>query len=305
MSKRLLLLTGLFLLGCGQTAVTPTLVPTVAVQAVSVLPTETASPLPTATLPPPPTPPIVTPVPTATVTETAVPTAILEPTASPTLAPTITPSILCSERTPEDGLLALVTKTYGLSGDFAPDDLVSVNDHLPHDVTLGIPMEVREVALEPLLEMVDAMVLAGLRPYVVSGYRDHYSQALAYSKWAAQFPDRVDAISARPGHSEHQLGTTVDFSSPELPTITGDPTLQFHTDFIDTSEGLWLAEHAHEYGFTLSFPADGFEFTGFNYEPWHYRYVGIDLATRLHQLGISFSEYKLLNEPAPCIPDDL
>ena len=69
-----------------------------------------------------------------------------------------------------------------------------------------------------------------------------------------------------------------------------------------TSEGEWLLEHAHEYGFTLSYPREAFEATGFYYEPWHYRYVGVETATELHETGISFTEYLLAQNPQPCVP---
>ncbi|MEM7332822.1 MAG: D-alanyl-D-alanine carboxypeptidase family protein [Chloroflexota bacterium] len=242
------------------------------------------------------------PTPTVTLTQTAVPPT---PTVIVAITPTAssTPSISCDERFPEDGL-ALITKVYGISEEFEPDDLVSLNEYLPYQNTLGIPMQIREIALEPLLDMVADMEEAGLFAQVVSVYRSAYEQALAYEKWANLYPDRVDQISARPGHSEHQLGTTVDFTSPELPALTGDPTERFHPLFSETSEGIWLAENAHKYGFTLSYPADAHETTGFNFEPWHFRYVGIEIATRLHQIGISYTEFQLINESAPCWPDE-
>lgn len=231
--------------------------------------------------------------------------ATMSATPRPTRFPTITPTPpACHDRIPDDGLLAIVTQTYNLSPDYEPDDLLSLNDYFDNRVTLGFPSQLRQAAVQPLLDMMDAMHDVGLQPLIVSAYRSHYAQSVAYAKWAQQYPDRVDAISARPGHSEHQLGTTVDFSSPELPAMTGDPDLQFHTYFDRTSEGRWLRENAHRFGFTMSYPANAYEVTGFHYEPWHFRFVGIDLATRLAQLGISFTEYQLLNEAPPCIPEN-
>jgi D-alanyl-D-alanine carboxypeptidase len=147
------------------------------------------------------------------------------------------------------------------------------------------------------------MQVAGLRPQLISGYRSYSAQALAYQKWSTEFPDHANIISAPPGHSEHQLGTTVDFGSPELPEYTGDPALQFHTYFYKTSEGIWLLENAHKYGFTLSFPLETFELTGMYYEPWHYRYVGVAMATSLHEMGMSLIQYQLAKGPEPCIPE--
>lgn len=226
-----------------------------------------------------------------------------QPTALPTNTITPTPISACGERLPND-IYAIVTQTYGLSSEYEPDDLVSINDNLPYRATLGVPSRIRKLIMPVLAQMVDDMLAANLSPLVVSGYRSHYEQTIAYNKWAIEFPDWVDSISAKPGHSEHQLGTTVDFTSPELPAFTGDPNLQFHPDFARTSEGIWLAENAHSYGFTLSYPREAYEITGFNYEPWHFRYIGTELATRLEQLGISFTEYQLALNPTPCVPEE-
>ncbi len=244
-----------------------------------------------------------TPSPTWSVLSTAVsPTEISALSPTPTIMGT--PSEPCSERFPDDSLLTLISKTYGISEEYEPSDLVSVNDYLPFRVTLGIQMQLREVALDPLIELISDMEAVGLSPRVESGYRSAFDQAIAYAKWQTLYPDRVDLISALPGHSEHQLGTTVDFTSPELPGLTGDPEIRFHPFFSQTSEGIWLAENAHKYGYTLSYPLEAFEATGFNFEPWHFRYIGVELATRLHQIGISFTEFQLINQSPPCNPNE-
>lgn len=259
--------------------------------------TPTATPVPatpTATHPPPPTP---TPQPTPTQTPT--PT----PSPTPTQTPTPTPVPVCSERIPsDDTLISVVTTVYGLSSAYEPADLVPLSDYFGVDVTLGYPTDLREVAIGPLVEMIAAMQAEGLSPQILSGYRSHASQALAYNKWATKYPDRASILSARPGHSEHQLGTTIDFGSPELASIVG-PGFEFHTYFDQTSEGVWLAANAHHYGFTLSYPRDTTELTGFYYEPWHFRYVGQALATSLFQQDQSLTEFLLRTRPEPCIPD--
>lgn len=295
--KIFLALTAVSLAACAPTQ------PNSAAAEIVTLPTihPTAPPLLTAT----PTPtPLNTPIHQRADTPTNQPTApaTLPPTNTP-IIPTATPIGPCNERMPND-IFAIVTQTYGLSPQYEPDDIISMNDDLPYSVHLGIPMRIRKLILPVLGQMVDDMLAAGLRPLVVSGYRSHYEQSVAYNKWAIEFPDWVDNISAKPGHSEHQLGTTVDFTSPELPGFTGDPDLQFHPDFARTSEGIWLAENAHTYGFTLSYPREAYEVTGFNYEPWHFRYIGTELATRLKRLDVSFTEYQLAVEPVPCVPVD-
>ncbi len=242
------------------------------------------------------------PVP-ATLTPTTIPnTPTAQPSPTAVSAPTPTPIGPCIERMPEDDLLAVVTLDYNLSRNYEPLDLVPLAEWLPMSVTLGYPSEIRREALQPLLTMIEAMQAEGLTPRVMSGYRSYAAQAIAWNKWNDLYPDHASIISAPPGHSEHQLGTVVDFGSPELAAIVGQPDIEFHTLFYKTSEGIWLAEHAHEYGFTLSYPLDAFDLTGFYYEPWHYRYVGTEIATELHNLELTLTEYQLLNQDEPCIP---
>lgn len=265
----------------------PTLTPTA---------TSTPSPMPTATATPTPLPPPNTP--------TAVPTATATPTETPTPTATAVPSCTQRDVNPDD-LFAVVTFQYGLGRDYAPTDLVSINDHFPPAVTKGFPNEIRAIVLEPLQELIAAMQAAGLQPQIISGYRSYYSQNIAYQKWAEREPERVGMLSARPGHSEHQLGTTVDFGSPVLYQYVegADENIEFHTYFFKTPEGTWLIENAHQYGFTLSYPREAQEITGFYYEPWHYRYVGVEMATFLKENNLSLTAFQLQSQPPPCIPE--
>lgn len=253
-------------------------------------PTHTATATATATQTP--AAPPATPTPRATST----------PTATPPFTPTPTPGGFCHERVPSDDLFTIVTQTYGLSRDYAPQDLVPLSDYLPQSVTMGLPNEVRGVIIEPLTRMINDMIAVALRPTIISGYRSYSAQSIAYNKWATLYPGHVNIISAPPGFSEHQLGTVIDFGSPELPDIVGDPEIEFHTYFYRTSEGQWLRANAHKYGFTLSYPRQAFEVTGFYYEPWHYRYVGVELATYLYENEQFLAEYLLARQPQPCIP---
>jgi len=206
-------------------------------------------------------------------------------------------------RPPDDDLLVLVSREYGLSRNYKPDDLVPLSDYFPPAVTLGYPTEVRYVIIEPLNQLVEAMQAAGLSPLIVSGFRDYAAQAIAREKWVEQYPEWAHNLSAPPGHSEHHLGTTVDFSSPDLPEMVGEDFIQFHPAFARTDEGAWLASNAHQFGFTMSYPADSMEETAFWYEPWHFRYVGVELATRLWERDLTLSEYLLEASGPPCIPE--
>ncbi len=242
------------------------------------------------------------PVP-ATLTPTRVkstPTTTKPPTA--VFTPTPTPIGPCNDRIPVDDLFTVVTLNYNLSRDFEPPDLELLTEWLPMSVTLGYPSKIRREALQPLLTMIQDMQAEGLAPMIISGYRSYAAQAIAWKKWNNLYPEHASIISAPPGHSEHQLGTVVDFGSPELADIVGQPDIEFHTLFYKTSEGRWLAENAHKYGFTLSYPAEAFEITGFYYEPWHYRYVGVEMAAILYETGLTLTEYQLENQNEPCIP---
>lgn len=291
------------LLGCTPAGSSPT----------TPLPTPTILPIPisqnnTPTLPPPAQAsltPTATPSPSQTASPTTTPSPTPTATASPTVTLTPTPVGPCNQRQPADNdLLVFVNRTYGLSPDYRPDDLVPLADYLSVTVTKGYPTQVRQIIIEPLLALIADMEAAGLRPQIISGFRDYYAQALARDKWLEQYPDWASNLSAPPGHSEHQLGTTIDFGSPELPAVTGIENIEFHTYFYMTSEGQWLAEHARDYGFTMSYPANQFEVTTFYYEPWHFRYVGLELANYLYQENITLSEYLVQLQPEPCLLDD-
>lgn len=271
------------------------------VAAASIVTIETRSePQPNSDQTPEPTregqPPTVTPFPTMTSSPTPFATATSTSTPSPT------PIKSCGQRNPGADLFPLITLEYGLSREYVPPDLVDLADYLPTSVTLGYPTRARKIVIQPLLSLISDMQEIGLRPQVISGYRSYASQAIAWSKWLNEAPETAAIVSAPPGHSEHQLGTTFDFGSPELPGIVGEEDIQFHTYFYRTSEGRWLLENAHEYGFTLSYPRETFELTGFYFEPWHYRYVGPELATRLKVENISFFEHLSGIVDPPCIP---
>jgi LAS superfamily LD-carboxypeptidase LdcB len=99
------------------------------------------------------------------------------------------------------------------------------------------------------------------------------------------------------------LGTVVDFGSSGLHALTGNPAIKFSPLFAKTGEGLWLAAHSHEYGFTLTNPPEVQPWTGLTYEPWHYRYIGVALATYLYESGYFLTEYLFQVLTAlPCIP---
>jgi D-alanyl-D-alanine carboxypeptidase len=251
------------------------------------------------------------PIPSVADTPTMIPTALeLTPSfiysSTPTLFPlnaSDAPISTCDERRPAvDDLLAVVTASFGIAADYRPVDLVSLGKYLPGSVTLPENLMRREAAAA-LKKMVGEMKADGLMPTVLSSFRSYTEQDATRRRWEIEDPANASNISALPGHSEHQLGTVVDFGSPELRAMTDNSAIRFSPMFDQTSEGQWLKNHAHEYGFTLTNPQGAQPWTGLAYEPWHYRYIGVDLATYLYQSGYFLTEYLFQVRPGlPCIP---
>jgi zinc D-Ala-D-Ala carboxypeptidase len=247
-------------------------------------------------------------LPTSTITPTLVPSPSATATPAPTLFPLPSPDpntalIPCDKRRPAaDDLFTEVSAAYGLDPNYVPPDLVRLGDYVPGWVTLP-EMLLRQAAAQALGKLVKAMLAEGLAPTVLSSYRSYFDQAVAHQRWLVEDPANADEVSALPGHSEHQLGTTVDFGSPEMPALTGSTTDKFSPLFATTHEGMWLDQHAFEYGFSMTSPQGAEMLTGLAFEPWHYRYVGVDMATYLHVRGYYLTEYLLKVRPVmPCQP---
>ncbi len=213
-----------------------------------------------------------------------------QPTPSPTPAPPTALTAVTLEQcslysqNPQD-LLTRVDRDVELPREYQPPDLapVPLNSRNVYYGTILLRMPIHQ----PLLEMLEAMNQAGLRPWVMSGFRSYSDQALAFEKWTAEYPDRASKLSAVPGHSEHQLGTVVDFSTPYMDDKYGD---YFNKRFAQTPEGQWLTSQAANYGFTLSYPQWAVDITGYEWEPWHFRYVG-SLAQQLLENHVTLTEY--------------
>ena len=161
-----------------------------------------------------------------------------------------------------DNLLTLVDKQHYLAADFVPSDIIALkaNDFYllnRNDLSLRLPVE------QAVRKMASAAKKEGINLVVSSTYRSYDYQKNLYERNVRQLGKEVaDRESAPPGASQHQLGVAVDFGS-----ITDD--------FAQTKQGRWLAENAGDYGWSLSFP-DGYEdVTGYRWECWHYRYIGV------------------------------
>ena len=175
----------------------------------------------------------------------------------------------------------LVNKYYLLTSDYAPDDLVAVSQ--TYSWGEAGSQKVREVAYNAFLDMWNAANDAGYYLMINSSYRSYADQEAVYNNYKNSSGERyADSIAARPGASEHQTGLAIDIFSR---TNTNRQT------FANSPEAEWLANNSYKYGFILRFPEDKVDITGYSYEAWHFRYVGVDIATYIYENDITFEEY--------------
>lgn len=180
--------------------------------------------------------------------------------------------------------LGLVNKSFALPEDYVPEDLI-VPD-VPFPFTEDLPKKyMRENAAHALEELFEGAEDAGLEMFAQSGYRSYDRQVNIFAANASERgEDYANTYSARPGESEHQTGLAMDVTSSEV-------NLDLVESFGETEEGKWLAENAPEYGFIIRFPKDKEDITGYQYEPWHIRYVGKKTAKYITEKDITLEEY--------------
>ncbi|MDA3809709.1 MAG: M15 family metallopeptidase [Spirochaetaceae bacterium] len=159
---------------------------------------------------------------------------------------------------PEE-LFFLADKEHAITKEQAPEETVK-----PSDYGISYTVKDREVSsliINQLKKMYDAAAKEGIELIFASGYRPFDYQEIIYNRYVKELgQEEADRISAKPGTSQHQLGTAVDFGS-------------ISDEYANTPEGIWLFENAGQFGFSLSYP-DGLEdLTGYKWENWHYRYI--------------------------------
>ncbi len=146
---------------------------------------------------------------------------------------------------------------------------------VPENYDPGLSAE----AYNAFIRLRDAALEDGIEISFMSGYRSYYEQIETYKGWVETYPEGgADRVSARPGHSEHQLGLAIDVNS-------------IYLEFADTPEGEWLARNCYKFGFIIRYTKEGESKTGYIYEPWHIRYLGEDLAYDVHFSGLTLEEY--------------
>lgn len=202
-----------------------------------------------------------------------------------------------AENSPED-----VTESDYSDYTFDPSDwrliLVNKQHSIPEDYTFPLgtitgSMRCDERILEELLAMMQAAKDDGVDLVVCSPYRDYNRQTYLFEKKVTRYMNAgmsyMDAYktasmsTTSPNASEHRIGLAIDFYSSSY--------MRLDTGFEDTAAGQWLAAHSYEYGFILRYPEGKEYITGIGYEPWHFRYVGVEAATVITERGITLEEF--------------
>lgn len=176
--------------------------------------------------------------------------------------------------------LMLVNKYTYLNAEYVPETLVTI----PTTYAWGEygSKQVTQNTYDAFLNLWNAGYEQGYYFMVSSAYRTYEKQQSVYDEYKnSQGLEYADKIAARPGHSEHQTGYALDIFEKSTKQSN------FHT----TESYEWLKNNAHKYGFILRYPEDKEQVTGYSFESWHYRYVGIDTATYIYENNITFDEY--------------
>jgi D-alanyl-D-alanine carboxypeptidase len=194
-----------------------------------------------------------------------------------------------SNRSYTDWTSTILDTTYRLTSAYGPSDLRSTAD-----AGLNGGQRVRALVIADLRAMARAARTAGARLSVESSYRSYSTQASTFAYWV-RVSGYAAALrsSARAGHSEHQLGTTLDFKS------YGGSAPWNYSDWGRTKAGTWLRNNAWRYGFVMSYPKGKTSVTCYAYEPWHFRYVGRAVASKIHASGLTPREYLWRQQTTP------
>lgn len=172
-----------------------------------------------------------------------------------------------------DSLTVVVNKKHRLPSAYAPS-LTSVAGG-----------QMRPEAASALQNLMNDASSEGASMVIVSSYRSYQTQVSTYQYWVdTQGQAQADRESARPGHSEHQTGLAVDLGNP-------DGSCRLLACFGDGAAGQWLATNAHKYGFIIRYPNGKEAQTGYIYEPWHLRYLGVETATAVKNSGQTLDQY--------------
>ncbi len=183
----------------------------------------------------------------------------------------------------QESIWVLVNKQRAVATDYVPENLTTPPLEIRPNAT-GDERMLRSELVKPLVTLFKDAESKGYALMIGSAYRSGATQQSLFNGYVASAGrEEAEKYSAHPGHSEHQLGLAVDIS-------TVSQSCYLSECFLGTPEGQWLAENAYKYGFTLRYPQGKETITGYNFEPWHFRYVGVDLATALRESNLTYEE---------------
>ena len=184
----------------------------------------------------------------------------------------------------EDSIWLVVNRKRPINLDYVPDNLRKVKVSGKSGKS-DSELSLRDVAASAVENLVMNASKQNIMLILGSGYRDSELQSYYYNNYVSAYGQtEADKFSARPGTSEHQTGLAADLSAASL-------NCYLEICFSNTSEGIWLKDHAHEYGFVIRYPKGKETVTGYQFEPWHVRYVGKDLATKLYDNKETLEEH--------------
>jgi len=179
----------------------------------------------------------------------------------------------------------MVNKFWSLPEGYRPGDLIKPSVPFSFGDENSDRSKLRAEAAESLEVMFNVAKSEGIELYARSGFRSYETQEAIFKNEVATFGyEQAVLYVALPGTSEHQTGLAMDITAKSV-------GLELVEAFEGTTEGKWLAENAHHYGFILRYPKGKTNITGYAFEPWHYRYVGVDIASEIYAKGITFEEY--------------
>ncbi len=188
----------------------------------------------------------------------------------PAPKPTAKPAPAKAEYDDPNSLKVVVNKKRPLPNNYVPNDLQG---------------NLRREAAVASNQMTAAAANSGVSIKLISGYRSQSNQASLYNSYVKKDGQAAaDTYSARPRHSEHQTGLAADYGNSN-----GECALEIC--FANTAGGQWLAANAHNYGFIIRYENGKTHITGYQYEPWHLRYVGVDLAKQIKSSGKTMEEF--------------
>lgn len=190
-----------------------------------------------------------------------------------------------------DDLRVLVDREHSLPPHYSPSDLVSAAAY-GAPVLQGTDPLLREEAAGQLARLMSAAAADGEELVVASAYRSYAAQQETYAQYTAMYGQGAGNVSAPPGQSQHQLGTAVDFTNSAAGYKLWWP-------FGDTTASAWLVENAPAYGYILAYPKGIEEETGYQYEPWHYRYVGKENVRLMQQDDASLQSFLVQQDVVP------